>query len=209
MNTGKKNKINTDKLLEAIQILIKEEIKKNLPKLVKEVVKFEVKKAEKRILKETKKVTVTSSNTTPSKQTQLDEIEDPFDKAEAALNTHREQEKNFSKDPMINKMLNETASNYKPGQMAGGYDSTIPFETDERTISVNSSNVNSVAGRSSNGQGDLAQKLGYGEFSKASMIPSSTHSGRTVDINDPNTQPVIKALTRDYSELMKHMNKKK
>ena len=36
--------MNTDKLLKAIQILVKEEIKQQLPGLIKEVVKAEMKK---------------------------------------------------------------------------------------------------------------------------------------------------------------------
>lgn len=192
--------MNTDKLLKAIRILIKEELKQQLPKLIKEVVKKEVKLAENRLLKEVKKTTKKSSHSV----NETIDTTDPFERAEQALQSHREEEKKFSKDPMINKILNETATQYTPGQLnSTTYDSTQPFETEERTMNFNSSNMGSMI------NSNMAEKLGYGEFSKQPPIPTKTHTGKVVDVNDPTTQPVIKALTRDYSELMKHMNNKK
>ena len=82
--------MNTDKLLEAIQILVKEEVKRQLPTIIKEVVKSELKK--------------TLSEQKQSKSTGLS-------MAKAILGDDEPkvvEPKTYTKNPMINQILNET-----------------------------------------------------------------------------------------------------
>ena len=82
--------MNTDKLLEAIQILVKEEVKKQLPTIIKEVVKSELKK--------------TISEQKQPKNTGLS-------MAKAILGDDEPkvvEQKTYTKNPMINQILNET-----------------------------------------------------------------------------------------------------
>lgn len=82
--------MNTDKLLEAIQILVKEEVKKQLPSIIKEVVKSELKK--------------TLSEQKQPKNTGLS-------MAKAILGDDEPkvvESKTYTKNPMINQILNET-----------------------------------------------------------------------------------------------------
>jgi hypothetical protein len=82
--------MNTDKLLEAIQILVKEEVKKQLPTIIKEVVKSELKK--------------TLSEQKQPKNTGLS-------MAKAILGNEESkvvEQKTYTKNPMINQILNET-----------------------------------------------------------------------------------------------------
>jgi len=82
--------MNTDKLIQAIQILIKEELKQQLPIIVKEVVGSEMKK----ILAEKKQ----------PKNTGLS-------MAKAILGDDKPkvvEQKTYTKNPMINQILNET-----------------------------------------------------------------------------------------------------
>lgn len=125
--------MDTDKLLKAIRILIKEEIKSNLPKLVKEVVKSEVNKKSKIIERKVNKKLKSSlkeMKSTPKKSTVETEI-DPFDLAEQKLQESRNQvnqqpQQNQNQQPTqqfntkykgINDVLNETAKNYTPGSL--------------------------------------------------------------------------------------------
>ena len=82
--------MNTDKLLEAIQILVKEEVKRQLPTIIKEVVKSELKK--------------TLSEQKQPKNTGLS-------MAKAILGDDEPkvvEQKTYTKNPMINQILNET-----------------------------------------------------------------------------------------------------
>jgi len=97
--------MNTDKLLQAIQILVKEELKQQLPTLIKEAVRSEMKK----VLAEQKQ----------PKNTGLS-------MAKAILGEEKPKmvetkEKEFSKNPMINQILNETrTAKMGYGEFAGG-----------------------------------------------------------------------------------------
>lgn len=85
--------MNTEKLFKAIQIVVREEVKKQTS-LIKEEVRKE-------ILAELKK-----SNT---KQPISEKI-NPFDKALAVLEEDRKvEEKHYSKNPTLNQILNETS----------------------------------------------------------------------------------------------------
>lgn len=87
--------MDTNKLFKAIQIVVKEEVKKQTS-LIKEQVRKE-------ILAELKK-----SNAKPTISER--KIENPFDKALAVLEEDREiEQKQYSRNPALNQILNETA----------------------------------------------------------------------------------------------------
>lgn len=82
--------MNTDKLIQAIQILVKEEIKQQLPSLIKEVVRSEMKK----VLAEQKQPKSAG-----------------LSMAKAILGDDEPkvvESKTYTKNPMINQILNET-----------------------------------------------------------------------------------------------------
>ncbi len=131
--------MNTDKLLKAIQILIKEELKETLPKLVKESVKMEVKK----ILAENKSI----QSQKPASKLSM---------AKAILgneNTILEnvEKKVYTKNGMINDILNETRMQY-----AGS-----PYEVSESTMVFDSSNVPMGSGMATDLRAQMAAKMGY------------------------------------------------
>ena len=82
--------MNTDKLLEAIQILVQEEVKKQLPSIIKEVVKSELKK--------------TLSEQKQPKNTGLSMAKAILEDDEPKI----VEQKTYTKNPMINQILNET-----------------------------------------------------------------------------------------------------
>jgi hypothetical protein len=87
--------MDTNKLFKAIQIVVKEEVKKQTS-----IIKEEVRKE---ILAELKKSNV-------QKPIIEKKIDNPFDKALAMLEEDREvEQKQYSKNPTLNQILNETA----------------------------------------------------------------------------------------------------
>ena len=91
--------MDTNKLFKAIQIIVKEEVKKETSAIKEQV--------RKEILAELKK----SNAQTPIMETK---IENPFDRALAMLEEDREiEQKQYSKNPTLNQILNETA--IRPG----------------------------------------------------------------------------------------------
>lgn len=165
--------MNTDKLLKAIQILIKEELKEQLPALIKESVQKEVK----RILAEGKQP-VQPKNTGLSMAKAMLEDEPIVESAVSKAVT----QKQFSKNPMINQILNETAM--APSTGDGGF----------RTMSFGQSDMGSIVGRTA-----IAEKMGYGDLAKG---PSPTGLGVNTGVPE-----LDKALNRDYSELVKRFKK--
>jgi len=163
--------MNTDKLLKAIQILIKEELKQQLPALIKEGVKAEMKKV------------LAEGNTKPQPKKESE----GFSMAKAILGDDTIKEsvetKQFSKNPMINQILNETRGGIPQGD--GGF----------RTMNFGQGDMGSVVGRTA-----LADKMGYGDLARGPQP-----SGLGVQTGVPELD---KALNRDYSELVKRFNKK-
>jgi hypothetical protein len=103
--------MDTDKLLKAIQILIKEELKEQLPALIKESVKAEVK----RLLSEGKQPVAKKQSTGISMAKAIlgdESIQESISQQVAPT-------KQFSKNPMINQILNETKGGLPQGD--GGY----------------------------------------------------------------------------------------
>jgi len=167
--------MDTDKLLKAIQILIKEELKEQLPALIKESVKTEVK----RLLSEGKQPAPKKESTGISMAKAILEDETIMESVQqkgAPLKT-------YSKNPMINQILNETKGGIPQGD--GGY----------RTMSFGQGDMGSIVGRTA-----ISDKMGYGDLGRG---PQSTGLG----VNTGN-EAIDKALNRDYSELVKRFNKK-
>ena len=164
-----------DKLLEAIQILIKEELKEQLPALIKEGVKAEMKK----MLSETKVAPKPQSmGISMAKAILGDESIKESVQPKQEVST-----KQYSKNPMINQILNETRGGIPQGD--GGF----------RTMNFGQGDMSSLVGGTA-----LAEKMGYGEMAKG---PQPTGLGVNTGVAE-----IDKALNRDYSELVKRFKKK-
>lgn len=133
--------MNTDKLLKAIQILVQEEVKQQLPALIKEGVKAEIKK----LMAEGKVVKPKSESLSMAKAILGDD--------EPKL----VETKTYTKNPMINQILNETRAAVSND---GGF----------RTMSFGQGDMGSIVGRTAiaekMGYGEFAgggpQKTGLG-----------------------------------------------
>ena len=167
--------MNTDKLLKAIQILIKEELKEQLPALIKESVQKEVK----RLLSEGKQPVRTKESTGISMAKAILEDEPITESVQQKHAPHKQ----FSKNPMINQILNETAM--APATGDGGF----------RTMSFGQGDMGSIVGKTA-----IAEKMGYGDMARG---PQPTGLGVQTGVPE-----LDKALNRDYSELVKRFNKK-
>ena len=99
--------------------------------------------------------------------------------------------KQFSKNPMINQILNETAM--APATGDGGF----------RTMNFGQGDMGSILGRTA-----LAEKMGYGDMVGGVNVPMTTLTGAPVNPNNEGVQTVAKAMNRDSSELVKRFNKK-
>jgi len=166
--------MNTDKLLKAIQILIKEELKEQLPALIKESVQKEVK----RLLSEGKQSAPKKQSTGISMAKAILGDEPIVESVQQTI-----PQKQLSKNPMINQILNETRGGIPQGD--GGF----------RTMSFGQGDMGSIVGRTA-----VAEKMGYGDLARG---PQPTGLG----VNTGN-EAIDKALNRDYSELVKRFNKK-
>ena len=165
--------MDTDKLLKAIQILIKEELKEQLPALIKESVKAEMKK----MLAEGKQSAKPKTTGLSMAKAMLDD-----ELIEESVSTKVVPQKQFSKNPMINQILNETRGGIPQGD--GGF----------RTMNFGQGDMGSIVGKTA-----LAEKMGYGEMAKG---PQPTGLGVQTGVPE-----LDKALNRDYSELVKRFKK--
>jgi hypothetical protein len=165
--------MNTDKLLKAIQILIKEELKEQLPALINEGVKAEMKK----MLAEGKQPAKPKTTGLSMAKAMLDD-----ELIEESVSTKVVPQKQFSKNPMINQILNETRGGIPQGD--GGF----------RTMSFGQGDMGSIVGKTA-----IAEKMGYGDLAKG---PSPTGLGVNTGVPE-----LDKALNRDYSELVKRFKK--
>ena len=159
--------MDTDKLVKAIQIIVKEEIKVILPKLVKEGVKREMAK----LLKENKQL---KEAITPKQPTFMDE----------AITEQPVSQKPLSKNPVLNEVLQQTQPfNSQQRQSTG---------EDYRTMNFTTNDVHTL------GQQNIAQQMGYGDMAPKQGLGVQTGNAA-----------LDKALNRDYSGLMKAIDKKK
>jgi len=164
--------MDTDKLVKAIQIIVKEEIKVLLPKLVKEGVKKEMTK----LLKENKQLREALKPQKPQQPTFMD--------SEPMVEQKVQQQKTLSKNPVLNEVLAQTQPfNSTQRQSTGEEYRTMSFTTnDTHTLGVS----------------NIAQKMGYGEMAPKQGLGVQTGNAA-----------LDKALNRDYSGLMKAIDKKK
>jgi hypothetical protein len=164
--------MNTDKLLKAIQILIKEELKEQLPALIKETVRAEVKKliAEGKQTAKSQPIGLSMAKAILEDDTIIESVKEKIE------------QKQFSKNPIINQILNETRGGIPQGD--GGF----------RTMNFGQGDMGSIAGRTA-----VADKMGYGDMIKG---PSPTGLGVNTGVAE-----IDKALNRDYSELVKRFKK--
>lgn len=89
--------------------------------------------------------------------------------------------KSFVKDPLLNDLLNDTAS--RPLNLSEG--NTLSFTS------------------------DMAQAFGVMRNEATAVAPAHDLDGRPVDINNEQVATVVNAMTKDYSALMKAIDKKK
>jgi len=100
-----------------------------------------------------------------------------------SIQTKVVEQKQFSKNPMINQILNETA--IAPATGDGGF----------RTMNFGQADMGSIVGRTA-----IADKMGYGDLARG---PQPTGLGVQTGVAE-----LDKALNRDYSELVKRFKKK-
>ena len=164
--------MNTDKLLKAIQILIKEELKEQLPALIKETVRAEVKKliAEGKQPAKSQPIGLSMAKAILEDDVVMESVKEKVE------------QKKFSKNPMINQILNETRGGIPQGD--GGF----------RTMNFGQGDMGSIVGKTA-----LAEKMGYGDMAKG---PQPTGLGVNTGVAE-----IDKALNRDYSELVKRFKK--
>ncbi len=171
-----------------------------IAQVIRKIVREEVRKEVRQVLNEQKNKKVTSNDMKSGLKHALglaDSIERRSRKPKKQVE--------YTKNKMLNDILNETA-----GEIQSGNSSRLTSETggyDTMGGQVLTSNNAQTFDRNS-----LAAKLGYGDMTQtgtpsvAEMIPTTDVRGvasHTTDV-DPG---VAKALTRDYSELVKKFKK--
>jgi hypothetical protein len=167
--------MNIDKLINAIQILVEEEVKRQLPKLLAET------------LKAKKTAMVTERNAPKEKK--------PMSMARAILgedhvNKPKKTEVKYTKNEMINQILNETKNQAAyPGAPTDSYDEWPTMRTPIQNMNP-ATDTESI-------RASLAHKMGYGD-----MV-----SGTGLGV-DTGNEVLNKAFNRDYSELVRRFDKK-
>jgi len=101
---------------------------------------------------------------------------------EESVSTNTTSQKQFSKNPMINQILNETRGGIPQG------------DTGFRTMNFGQGDMSSIVGKTA-----IAEKMGYGDLVKG---PSPTGLGVNTGVAE-----LDKAFNRDYSELVKRFKK--
>jgi hypothetical protein len=96
--------------------------------------------------------------------------------------------KSFVKDPMLNDLLNETAA-------------APAIQQEWPTMDFRSEMAQAFGGMTSTGP-DMS-------FSSTSVAPSHDINGAPVNVSNEKVATVVSAMTKDYSALMKAIDKKK
>ena len=165
--------MDTDKLVKAIQILVKEEIKTTLPKLVKEAVKIETAK----LLKENmdlKKALVKKQSQPTFMDMDLNENN----------NLNVKPQKIYTKNPILNEVLNQTKPLSQSSTMNESVlDNTVSFTQNGAPLGIEGLRA------------QMAAQMGYSDFSSGPQ-----KSGLGVQTGN---QALDKVFNRDYSELVK------
>lgn len=92
--------MDTEKLFKAIQIVIKEEVKAQMSSIKEEI--------RKQVLSEVKTALTKTTQKTTNLKSVVNESEDAFELANRILSTSRKETKQYSKNPLLNTILNET-----------------------------------------------------------------------------------------------------
>ena len=208
--------MDSKKLAKLIQIIVEAEVAKNqehfLTKIFPKILEEEVNAKMVKLLKETK-VKTPIQTTTKTKEV------DPFALAEVALRKERQQvqtkqTKEFTKNPVLNEILNQTQpfssaqrsglgggssilDTYKqPIQEAASYvPSYMDAESDiDETFTFNNPVTAQVGLGAMRNQ--MAEKMGYGDMNTGGGLGVQT-----------GVSHLDKALNRDYSQLVKKFKK--
>lgn len=159
---------------------------KQLADLLEIIVRKVVREEMKPLLKE-----IRNTSKPIIKETRITKVTEPFDPLDVSevLETERLRKQTpkmeFSKNSMLNEMLNETAESGE-------------WRTMDSTFAANQA-------QGFNRQA-MASSMGYGEDS---MIPDTDVDGKPVNMEVLKSSGVANALTKDYSALMKTINAKK
>jgi hypothetical protein len=167
--------MNTDKLLEAIQILVREEVKKQLPKIVSEVLQSQQKT---QIVEKVKSKQKSRVSSTPSiaKAILGEDYQTPKQK--------QQKEVQYTKNPMINQILNETRNTSAYPGSTNGFEEW-PTMNNPMTSMTPTSNVETI-------RASMAEKMGYGDMGGNTGLGVKT-----------GHDALDKALNRNYAELVK------
>lgn len=209
--------MDSKKLAKLIQILVEAEVAKKqehfLTKIFPKILEEEVNSKLAKLLNETK------SKPQVQTQSRVKEV-DPFALAESVLQKDRKQTQNkpikeFTKNPVLNEILNQTQpfssaqrsglgggtsildTYQQPIQEAASYvPSYMDAEPDiDETMSFSSVNAQVGLGAMRN---QMAQKMGYGDLGVPTQSGLGVHTG---------VSHLDKALNRDYSQLVKRFKK--
>ena len=189
-------------LAKIVQIVVQEEVGK--------IVRKELATMKKQIVAEIKKSIPKQELVYETTQPKVDSLDDLVGNVlqKERRKSPQPTTKTFTKNPMLNGILNETANSYN-----------VPAEdeyTDYPTMGGETMNSNSapMGGNATDYRAMMAEKMGMtppnsqGTPSVQEMLPTTDPEGRPLRTqNIPDA--VTKALTRDYTELVKGMNKKK
>ena len=203
--------MDTKKLAQIIQVLVEAEVAKKqehfLTKIFPKILEEEVNNKFAKVLKENK-----TKVTTPVKEV------DPFALAEVALRKERQQvqtkqTKEFTKNPVLNEILNQTQpfssaqrsglgggssilDTYKqPIQEAASYVPSYMDAESDIDETMDFSSINSQPGVDVIRQ-QMAAKMGYGDMNTGGGLGVQT-----------GVSHLDKALNRDYSQLVKKFKK--
>ena len=154
-----------------LELIVRKVVRDELKPLLKEV-----RKSSKPIIKEVRK----------TKQRDPLDISHVLEESRAST-PKAKTNKEFTKNPTLNSILNETANDGEWRNMDSQF------------------GANQAQGFNRAG---MSEALGYGD-TQQSMMPTTDIDGRPVDTNNEHVAAVGAALTKDYSALMKTINAKK
>lgn len=167
-----------------------------LAEVIRKIVKDEVRKEIRNVLKEGKK----PSTSVDEFNTGLQHALGLTDSVERRARVSKKPKMQYTKNTMLNDILNETA-----GQVYSGDAGMEEYPT-MGGAEMNSNTAQGFDRKS------LAAKMGYGDMNPSGtpsiqeMVPNRNSSGGVQ--HNTNVDPsVAKALTRDYSELVKKFKK--
>ena len=172
-----------------------------LAQVIRNIVREEVRKEVRQVLSE-QKVSKTIKN---ERKSGLKHALGLNNVSERRAIVPKQRKQQYTKNKMLNDILNETA-----GEIAGGNTSRLTEQSVEYPTMGNQTYTSTNADTFD--RNSLAAKMGYGDVANGStpsiqeMVPTRNTSGgrATNQTVDPS---VAKALTRDYSELVKKFKK--